>query len=84
MSGLEALTIGKKVITCGHSCYGGLGFTSDAHDYKDLNYFLDKNLSCEGNDSSHYQEDVVKFFYIYLNLYCVGKNESELVRLLAS
>ncbi len=84
MSGLEACIIGKEIVTCGQSCYGGLGFTSDAYDYDDLNYYLDKILKCGCVDLAHLREDAMKFFYIYMNLYCVEKTESELVRLLAS
>lgn len=84
MSGLEARIIGKEVVTCGHASYGGLGFTSDAYDYVDLNYYLDKILKCGCVDLAHLHEDAMKFFYIYMNLYCVEKTESELVRLLAT
>lgn len=83
MSGLEARIIGKEVITCGYSSYGGLGFTCDAQDYSDLRHYLNKVLSRESLGTVHSHEDSLKFFYIYMNLYCVNKNESELARLLA-
>lgn len=84
MSGLEARLGGKNVILCGNSCYGGLGFTADVYDNAELNFHLDKILHHTGGCDERMQNDALKFFYIYLNLYCVEKTETELLRLLAS
>jgi hypothetical protein len=83
MSGLEARVIGKEVVTCGHACYGGLGFTADAYDYQELDFHLNKILKSDCWGDGHLHDDAMKFFYIYMNLYCVEKTESELVKLLA-
>lgn len=83
MSGLEACISGKEVILCGSSCYGGLGFTSEAYDNQDLIYHLnkimlntDRNIDKRGN--------AMAFFYTYMKMYCVQKSETELVKLIAS
>jgi hypothetical protein len=84
MAGLEACVKGKWVVICGHACFGGLGFTADAYDYEDLNYYLDKTLAYEREKFDKLHEDAMKFFYIYMNLYCVERTESELVKLLVN
>lgn len=75
MSGLEACLYGKPVINCGHASYSGLGFTSEAHDEGLLIYFLDRIL----NNLYIYNKHATLFFYIFLNFYCIKKDEAHLI-----
>jgi hypothetical protein len=83
MSGLEACISGKPVITCGYASYGGLGFTLEAYDGQSLDYQLQRIMNDDYQVDAYSHGDAMKFFHIYMNLYCVTKTESELVKLLA-
>jgi len=80
MSGLEACLYNKPVINCGHASYSGLGFTSEAQDEGLLIYFLDRMLK----DPSVNTNIAMLFFYIFLDRYCIKKDEATLVEALTN
>lgn len=79
-AGLESLLKGKEVILCGESFYGGLGFTYDAYDKRDLYFYLDR-IILEGDRRNNIKR-ISKFFYIFNELYCINKNALSILELL--
>ena len=76
-SGLEAAVRGKPVVLCGQSYYSNLGFTWDIQRRKDLTSYLD--LVLENTSASTRVEEACKFFYIFLEKYCIPKDEKSLI-----
>lgn len=71
-SGLEALLLEKSVILCGNSFYSGMGWTDEAKDKQDLDYFIEKQIN---NDTLNQRNnDIDIFFYTYLNYSCVDRD----------
>lgn len=78
-AGLEALAMGKEVVICGDSFYGGLGMTHEATDPKELETCLRRVLV---NGVGKNQNDTAqRFFYNYLENYCVPKNEESVIKI---
>jgi len=79
MAGIEALLLGKNVILCGQSSYGGLGFTFEAYNQEFLDFFLELVTT---KNKTMINADADKFFYIYLEKYCIDKTNGALISLI--
>ncbi len=79
-AGLEALLLGKAVILCGHSFYGGMGWTHDLKDKQDMGYLIDKIISTRSTPEKGLEE-IQKFFYSYLNHACIDRNLDEFIQI---
>ena len=78
-AGLEALLLGKNVITCGEAFYDCLKATHSAQNKRELIYLLDLLLK-KGFDEAHIDE-VYKFFYIFNEKNCMKRNEKSFLKL---
>lgn len=71
-AGLEALLMGKEVVTLGDAYYGGLGFTHDVHRLDQIGSAVHAALSPDTRRAD--SEKIAKFFYIFDQLYCIEKS----------
>ena len=80
-AGLEAALLGKEVVLCGRSFYGGLGFTHDADDADTLALNLTRVL--ERGVMRNDGVSARRFFHIFTELYCRPKSVETVLRLMA-
>ncbi len=76
-AGLETALLGKPIVVCGDSFYGGLGFTLDAPDPASLRAQL--SMACSGFRPN----GATEFGQIFYERYCRPKTPADLLKLIA-
>ncbi len=83
-AGLEAAILGRPVVVAGSAFYGGLGFTSDCTGPAEVSASIECLLSSPSPSSerSSARLQAQRFFYAYLQGYCVPRNEQAVAELI--